>query len=150
MGLDIYLYKSNDIDAHAAWNAQREKACEKAPEWSKADKGAAYDAFMARWDAEHPDHSPEEKIEIDSKVYPDHLFKVGYLRSSYNGGGIERVLGNAQAARTFSASGRAPTLCSRRTWPGISSRSRSSSRCASGSWASPTRRSSTCTGAGEP
>jgi len=32
------------------------------------------------------------EIEIDSKIYPDHVFKIGYLRSSYNGGGINYVL----------------------------------------------------------
>lgn len=31
-------------------------------------------------------------IEQDSVNYPDHLFKVGYFRSSYNDGGINRIL----------------------------------------------------------
>ena len=33
-----------------------------------------------------------EAIEQDSKIHPDHMFKVGYLRSSYNSGGINSVL----------------------------------------------------------
>lgn len=33
-------------------------------------------------------------IEINSKKYPDHYFKIGYFRSSYNDGGINRVLSN--------------------------------------------------------
>lgn len=35
---------------------------------------------------------PEEKIEIDSEKYPDHLFKIGYMRSSYNSGGFNSVV----------------------------------------------------------
>lgn len=34
----------------------------------------------------------EECIEIDSAKYPDHLFKVGYFRSSYNEGGFNHVV----------------------------------------------------------
>lgn len=33
----------------------------------------------------------EKRIEMPSEKYPDHLFKIGYFRSSYNDGGIERV-----------------------------------------------------------
>ena len=35
------------------------------------------------------------KIERNSTKYPDHMFKIGYLRSSYNDGGINTVLRNA-------------------------------------------------------
>ena len=34
----------------------------------------------------------QDQIEIDSKFDPEHMFKVGYFRSSYNGSGIDRVL----------------------------------------------------------
>lgn len=34
------------------------------------------------------------QIEEDSAKHPKHLFKVGYFRSSYNGGGLNRVLKN--------------------------------------------------------
>lgn len=33
-----------------------------------------------------------EEININSAKYPDHMFKIGYLRSSYNEGGINSVL----------------------------------------------------------
>lgn len=33
----------------------------------------------------------EEDIREPSKLYPDHLCKIGYLRSSYNEGGFDRV-----------------------------------------------------------
>jgi len=34
----------------------------------------------------------EEKIEIDSEKYPEHMFKIGYMRSSYNSGGFNSVV----------------------------------------------------------
>lgn len=34
-------------------------------------------------------------IEEDSKLYPEHMFKIGYLRSSYNSAGINSVLERA-------------------------------------------------------
>jgi len=33
-----------------------------------------------------------EGVEINSAKYPDHMFKIGYLRSSYNDGGINSLL----------------------------------------------------------
>lgn len=36
--------------------------------------------------------APCEKIEIDSARHPKHLFKIGYFRSSYNGGGFNSIL----------------------------------------------------------
>jgi hypothetical protein len=35
-----------------------------------------------------------EKVEIDHPDYPDHYFKIGYFRSSYNESGINRILKN--------------------------------------------------------
>jgi hypothetical protein len=34
------------------------------------------------------------EIQIDSTLYPDHMFKIGYFRSSYNNSGINTVLGD--------------------------------------------------------
>lgn len=34
----------------------------------------------------------EEQIEIDSALYPDHYFKIGYFRSSYNEAGFNRTM----------------------------------------------------------
>lgn len=34
----------------------------------------------------------KDSIELDSKLYPEHMFKIGYFRSSYNDGGINSVL----------------------------------------------------------
>jgi hypothetical protein len=35
----------------------------------------------------------EMKVELDSKKYPEHLFKIGYFRSSDNDDGLEKYLG---------------------------------------------------------
>lgn len=93
MGLDVYLYKCADIAAHQAWERRREAKSETIK--IVKDDYEPYRKAMAKWDAENPDPSPEVEVSADSKVHPDHLFKVGYLRSSYNGGGIERVLSTA-------------------------------------------------------
>lgn len=94
MGLDISLYQCANPQAHTAWEEQRELASEKEAPPGQNGNWDAYRAFMDRWEQEHPDPAEEISIEIASKVYPEHLFKIGYLRSSYNNGGIERILGN--------------------------------------------------------
>lgn len=38
------------------------------------------------------DDLKKQKVELPSKKYPEHYFKIGYFRSSYNEGGINRVL----------------------------------------------------------
>ena len=38
-------------------------------------------------------HNKDGEIEIDDPEYPDHLFKIGYFRSSYNPSGLNNVLG---------------------------------------------------------
>lgn len=63
MGLDVYLYR---------------KPAGYVLDWNEDEKG------------EQPVQL--ERIEIDSKIHPEHMFKIGYLRSSYNEGGINRVL----------------------------------------------------------
>lgn len=37
-------------------------------------------------------HKDGKSIELPSKKYPKHMFKIGYLRSSYNSGGINNYL----------------------------------------------------------
>jgi hypothetical protein len=44
----------------------------------------------------------ESKIEEPSKLHPDHLFKLGYFRSSYNGAGINSVMENAIGETLYS------------------------------------------------
>jgi hypothetical protein len=49
------------------------------------------DVYLFKLDEDVIDVDPEspgDGIEIASKHYPDHLFKIGYFRSSYNSGGF--------------------------------------------------------------
>src|SRR5260370_33018765 len=101
MGLDVYLYRYSDFDKFTALEEEREHGHESIPY-----EDGKYDEYKARrdeWDREHgfepgsddnlKGHT-RERIELDSKVHPAHLFKIGYLRSSYNGGGIKHVVRN--------------------------------------------------------
>lgn len=73
MGLDIWLCRHEDLIANPKLLELDEE--ENPNEWEKFD-------------------SETEKIEIDSKSYPEHLWKIGYFRSTYNPGGIYHVLEN--------------------------------------------------------
>lgn len=44
--------------------------------------------FTNEWGAHWDVHT----VEMNSELYPEHMFKIGYFRSSYNDGGINRVL----------------------------------------------------------
>jgi hypothetical protein len=106
MGLDVYLYKYENIED---WN-RREAIIEKfwedgfesmfpGVEFKTAteDQTKAWRDKRAKLEAEHGIDPPvgRECIEQDEPRYPDHYFKIGYFRSSYNEGGINRLLQNA-------------------------------------------------------
>lgn len=105
MGLDVTLCKHPDYAAYKRYEERKEKAHNKIhTECSldgkkKLDDGE-YDKYRKacdKWDEEHPPKPNEVdpvRIENNSKVYPDHMYKIGYLRSSYNDGGINSVLRN--------------------------------------------------------
>ena len=104
MGLDISLHKCPDFDA--ARKAEAAAEAETTALWATA---GAYEKLSVEAKA-HLQHQAEEiatrhglsssygsfasveSIELPSRLYPEHLFKVGYLRSSYNGSGINSVL----------------------------------------------------------
>lgn len=111
MGLDVYLYKADRpiIEVRKA----KEKAERDYEEISnEVLKWFGVDKFEALTKAQHGDYfggikaacrerglgeygepeGLEEKIEIDSSRWPKSYFKVGYFRSSYNGGGLNRVM----------------------------------------------------------
>jgi len=106
MGLDIYLYRYNDLNK----TRQKEEAYEKASEenWQRHGeyKSLTDDqkemireenkkiALEMGLDEDGSDCSNYEKMERDSSLYPEHYFNMGYFRSSYNGSGIERILKN--------------------------------------------------------
>lgn len=109
MGLDVYLYRYEDFAACTANESAAEKFSEAT--WERVGAGAKYDALTERqkdeareatkaYYAEHgldewgDDKTNKQKIEINSAKYPEHMFKIGYFRSSYNAGGFERVVGD--------------------------------------------------------
>lgn len=105
MGLDIYLYHY-DVEPSIVIENERafEAACEK--NWKKMGKyesltqeqkdkvNAQNDLLKEKFGIDDYTDKRSHKIEQDSTKYPDHLFKIGYFRSSYNGGGFNRVVPN--------------------------------------------------------
>jgi len=108
MGLDVYLYK---YLAPVGVVESREKEAEDESEriWETARAGRNYEAMSEQEKDEArrltkvvfdkmglgeygEDETNKEKIEIDSEIHPKHMFKIGYLRSSYNAGGINHIL----------------------------------------------------------
>ena len=106
MGLDINLYRYDNF------NDTRERE-EKYTEFSNKiwEEAGDYDSLteeqkneirqketefttslgLDKWGS---DETTAERVEMNHPDYPDHYFKIGYFRSSYNSGGIERILEN--------------------------------------------------------
>lgn len=108
MGLDIYLYRYDNFEdtqrrekehsefSEKNWASTEERPYESLTEEEKdelrrKDKENAASLGLDDWGS---DKENKECIEIPSEKYPDHYFKIGYFRSSYNSGGIERILRN--------------------------------------------------------
>lgn len=106
MGLDCYLYKVTDlmesekrereasVEVDALWDVK-----EKYEDFTQEEKDFIYaksEEIYAKYNLDKygTDVTLKTKIEIDSSKYPDHYFKIGYMRSSYNGGGINRLFSN--------------------------------------------------------
>src|SRR6185312_16254691 len=106
MGLDIYLYKYNNKPETDRLEKEYETISNK--NWDdagdynslteeKKDELRGKDDELAKslgLDKYGEDEKNKIKIEFDSAIDNEHYFKVGYFRSSYNGGGINRILGN--------------------------------------------------------
>lgn len=105
MGLDVGLYKIADIKDYEVKTGQYNKKSEEL--WNKATKNGAItisdeekqdmhsklDKFAEKLGLmKGGDYKEQERIEINSKKYPEHMFKIGYFRSSYNEGGLNSVL----------------------------------------------------------
>lgn len=109
MGLDIYLQRYDDYqkskDLEKRYNDYSEEV------WGENAKDGNYEKLTDEQKNEfrekerifaeslgldkYGSHTEGvESIEIDSIFYPDHYFKIGYFRSSYNEGGIQRILKN--------------------------------------------------------
>jgi hypothetical protein len=112
MGLDVYLYhykkpfaevKKLEKEAEEACEVFTKKKLEEfgVKDWKELtdeqkkvywkEKGAFYsERGLDKYGSVGDD--VREEIEIPSSVFPDHMFKIGYLRSSYNAGGIDHVM----------------------------------------------------------
>lgn len=106
MGLDVYLYKYSDFKK----SKEVEKEYEKYSEMLYDTIDGIDDEDVVRQAREDIRKKLNEKakelglgsygqdetyktcIELDSVLHPEHIFKIGYFRSSYNSGGINIVL----------------------------------------------------------
>jgi hypothetical protein len=110
MGLDIYLYryenkeKTESVEAvydsksNANWDKYGEYESLKDDQKDLIREENKKIAVSLGLD-ESGEDPQKESIEINSSKYPDHYFKVGYFRSSYNDGGINRILSNLNLPR---------------------------------------------------
>jgi hypothetical protein len=107
MGLDVYLYKCPDRRAAFALEEQYRRETErlwaerggdqkewKDEDWERYFEDCARLAGRLGLD-DYGRHPANQQVEIPSRKYPDHLFKIGYFRSSYNEGGLDSVLWRA-------------------------------------------------------
>lgn len=107
MGLDVYLTKCPNRAAASALEKEAsefsEAAWESAPgsynDLTDEQKKAIKESIAAKnreLGLDEWGESPaKETIEINSTTDPEHMFKIGYFRSSYNSGGINAVLRRA-------------------------------------------------------
>jgi hypothetical protein len=112
MGLDVYLHRIPNYEDLSKREAEYEKRSEETwneicgkdvkyediPEELKNKASAATKRIAKQLGLDKYGsalNSERESISIDSAKYPEHYWKVGYFRSSYNESGINRVLENA-------------------------------------------------------
>ncbi len=104
MGLDVYLYRYEDFEK----DKQRMEDFDKKKDglWAAAIGDGDYEDMSEEAKEKYRCDSEElrismglgewgeagTEINLDSQKYPDHMFKIGYFRSSYNRGGIDSVM----------------------------------------------------------
>lgn len=106
MGLGVYLYwekDRNEIEAHEnkvdeitdnVYNEIKERIGDRDltnEEWAEYREKVNKQLESEGISKDIPE-SMQKCIEMDSKQYPEHYFKIGYFRSSYNDGGINNIL----------------------------------------------------------
>lgn len=106
MGLDVYVYRYEDYKKTKAIRDAADKdvdAIYKRDGLSQTDRqrevAAVYERHGYKKHPVSPDGSfeieyapGESKLDENSLKHPKHVFRIGYFRSSYNDGGIERAL----------------------------------------------------------
>ena len=104
MGLDIFLRHCSNLDAEIALQDEAERLSEenwnalgkKYDDLNDEEKEAIREKNRLMYESMGLDIHGSSKhmigVEHDSVTAPDHLFKVGYLRSCYNEGGINSVM----------------------------------------------------------
>lgn len=112
MGLDVYLYKFDDFETSKRIQKEDEEGSEKI--WAEIQQGKNYEELTEEQKNEARTRTDQlsrelnvkehegEKIEFNSFKHPLHYFKIGYFRSSYNGGGFDRVVGDAIGVTLYS------------------------------------------------
>lgn len=109
MGLDVYLHRQ-DADPVAIEKLESASAAYSEEQYSLMARGRKYDeipeADLQAWRDKRKQYNKEHGLDEDgvapgretvdepSSLYPEHLFRVGYFRSSYNEGGVNSVLRN--------------------------------------------------------
>ncbi len=123
MGLDVYLTKYKNLSEGIALEEKYSEAVDGNDEmykkykvfgedWKSLSKEESDRRYKVYCDAkkavalemgldEDGEYPDKEKIEIDHPLFPDHIFKIGYFRSSYNESGINRVLHNLIGIELF-------------------------------------------------
>lgn len=104
MDLDVSLYKCPNLKYAIKMQEAYEAALDKIyADWDELSKvgpptQAQEDEFnkkraeaKEKFEIDGWNHKSIEHIEFNSKTEPEHLFKIGYMRSSYNGVGINSV-----------------------------------------------------------
>ena len=112
MGLDVYLYWEKDRKEISEFEDRIDKV--KTDAWHEVEAGRKFTDLSdeekdrvfaagkkALVDAGLPEtgeipETLQRCIEIPSEKFPEHYFKIGYFRSSYNDGGINHVLSIAE------------------------------------------------------
>ena len=106
MGLDVYLYRCKDVDALNAYEQKQNDAHEEIYAAIKSENGLkkddqlndalwkVYDKRKNAWDKANPAPKGGTETEVSQKsdIHPEHMFTIGYMRSSYNDGGINSIL----------------------------------------------------------
>lgn len=104
MGLDVSLYRFDDYEKTTALEGEYNEKSEEI--WNRTGKKYEEMTEEEKDDARNEvarlsekmgldcgdDSKRKQRIEKDSRIHPDHLFKMGYFRSSYNSGGINTAM----------------------------------------------------------